>query len=690
MVIQSGANPTLAPRALPATDDLPRLAAHGLLDLGWVALRREEVPHPALPPVDAGLVLAHPGFGLALLDVAPARTTDSVARLRLRLAAIGFGKTFPGRLPIIHRSLEAEDLWRLPLVLDHAFAAEPPLELQGRAWIEVVQQALLMPPGETRPAPDASNAAAPTEPVPPAEAPALTSAAVPNAAAPTAAVHAASDLGADHEASTPEPDAPSAPRRASPLRRLAQASGVALLVLGAGAGVAQYLGRADPAPVVELPVPSAEGALRIVLHHPPGRRAEALVLAEPIEGSDAQVDLRALDAAAVDVPQDPVVRYFHADDQMAAQDLLRSLGPGWRLQDFTHLAPDTARGALEIWLPAIREASGPALPSEAGSTGAAALATGSGGAGATAAAPAQQPRPDGAAGTAPADPAAEALPAGPPPAIIAGPTRPEPAADLAAPAPPAASAAEPSQADAGPPRQVPPRADPAVPAPATARVPDAVAPSTQPAAPSAAAVPPPPDPGAQGQAPPANEPRAATPGETLARPAGAADAPAIAAPRQPETAVAGPAPADPPGPPPVPASPSEAVVTPILPVETPAVAAEPPARPAPAPPPPAIAPRAAEPTPPPRAAAPQAATLSPAVVEALLARGNQMLQQGDISGARLLFARAASAGSAAAATAMAGTYDEAVLTSLGARGIRPDAAQAAAWYRRAAELESAR
>jgi TPR repeat protein len=74
----------------------------------------------------------------------------------------------------------------------------------------------------------------------------------------------------------------------------------------------------------------------------------------------------------------------------------------------------------------------------------------------------------------------------------------------------------------------------------------------------------------------------------------------------------------------------------------------------------------------------------------LLARGNQMLEQGDISGARLLYARAASAGSAAAATAMARSYDAAVLAGLGARGIRPDADQAAAWYRRAAELESAR
>ena len=32
-------------------------------------------------------------------------------------AAVGFGTTFPGRLPVIYRCLEPEDLWRLPLVL---------------------------------------------------------------------------------------------------------------------------------------------------------------------------------------------------------------------------------------------------------------------------------------------------------------------------------------------------------------------------------------------------------------------------------------------------------------------------------------------------------------------------------------------------------------------------------------------
>ncbi|WP_203070033.1 hypothetical protein [Falsiroseomonas ponticola] len=90
------------------------------------------------------------------------------------------------------------------------------------------------------------------------------------------------------------------------------------------------------------------------------------------------------------------------------------------------------------------------------------------------------------------------------------------------------------------------------------------------------------------------------------------------------------------------------------------------------------------------AAAPRVAALDPRLVEALLARGQAMMAQGDISGARLLFGRAAQAGSAEGAAAMARSFDAAVLAALGARGIRPDAAQAAFWQQRAAELGAAR
>ena len=76
---------------------------------------------------------------------------------------------------------------------------------------------------------------------------------------------------------------------------------------------------------------------------------------------------------------------------------------------------------------------------------------------------------------------------------------------------------------------------------------------------------------------------------------------------------------------------------------------------------------------------------SPALVEALIARGDAMMSRCDISAARLLYERAA-AGDARAASALARTYDPAFLAEIGTCGIRGDAALAAAWYRKAASL----
>lgn len=114
----------------------------------------------------------------------------------------------------------------------------------------------------------------------------------------------------------------------------------------------------------------------------------------------------------------------------------------------------------------------------------------------------------------------------------------------------------------------------------------------------------------------------------------------------------------------------------------------------------AVAPEPQLPAPPP-APAPSAATeaatdavvdtaplrerveVTPALAAALLARGNAMLAIGDISAARRLFERAAAGGSVPALQAAARAYDPEVLARLGATGIQPDAALAAAYRRRA-------
>ena len=66
-----------------------------------------------------------------------------------------------------------------------------------------------------------------------------------------------------------------------------------------------------------------------------------------------------------------------------------------------------------------------------------------------------------------------------------------------------------------------------------------------------------------------------------------------------------------------------------------------------------------------------------------------MLALGDISAARLLYERAASLGSAKAATALGKTYDPAFLASIQVSGLAPNRAAAASWYRKGAELGDA-
>lgn len=87
---------------------------------------------------------------------------------------------------------------------------------------------------------------------------------------------------------------------------------------------------------------------------------------------------------------------------------------------------------------------------------------------------------------------------------------------------------------------------------------------------------------------------------------------------------------------------------------------------------------------PPRPAAVPQAPESP-LVAALIKRGTDTLATGDVSGARLLFERAANLGSGVAALALGRSFDPAVLSRIGTVGLRGDPAMAARWYRVAAE-----
>lgn len=70
----------------------------------------------------------------------------------------------------------------------------------------------------------------------------------------------------------------------------------------------------------------------------------------------------------------------------------------------------------------------------------------------------------------------------------------------------------------------------------------------------------------------------------------------------------------------------------------------------------------------------------------LMQRANELLQRGDVTGARLLFEHLASRGSAIGAFALAQSYDQKYLEKLYVRGLTANQKQADFWYRRAAEL----
>jgi hypothetical protein len=80
--------------------------------------------------------------------------------------------------------------------------------------------------------------------------------------------------------------------------------------------------------------------------------------------------------------------------------------------------------------------------------------------------------------------------------------------------------------------------------------------------------------------------------------------------------------------------------------------------------------------------------LPPKETAALLKLGSELVLSGDLAAARLVLRRAAQAGDAHAAFALAGTYDPVTLQRFPLHGLSPDLAMARYWYEKAKELES--
>jgi hypothetical protein len=77
---------------------------------------------------------------------------------------------------------------------------------------------------------------------------------------------------------------------------------------------------------------------------------------------------------------------------------------------------------------------------------------------------------------------------------------------------------------------------------------------------------------------------------------------------------------------------------------------------------------------------------TPEEIADLVKRGRELVAAGKIRDARILLKRAAEAGDASAALALATTFDPAELEKLGARDADPDIAIARAWYQKAKDL----
>jgi len=81
--------------------------------------------------------------------------------------------------------------------------------------------------------------------------------------------------------------------------------------------------------------------------------------------------------------------------------------------------------------------------------------------------------------------------------------------------------------------------------------------------------------------------------------------------------------------------------------------------------------------------------LDPETVALLIKEAEKHISVGDVVTARMIFQRAAEAGDATAAMALAATYDPAALAKLGVMGMGADVEKARAWYRIAESFGSA-
>lgn len=348
----------------PESEDAHRLARMSFADLGWQSLRNDPSARASLPPVDASLTFAHPELGVALVDMAPARASNPVERLRRRLEALAVEPAIATELPIVYLPLKTPDLWRLNIILDSAFASPVPEGGRKSGWMDLVQRALL--PESFPPAPPAPPERATAPPVVGESTRSavadrsgsasrlrlsLAGGAVAVLLATVAAFHG---LDTSEQPATPAREGQVTPP--APVPSIPHAAVPALPAprpVEPGGGQALPQAPQPPAVVATPPAAAATRAplspapLRIVVHHLASRGDAAMRLVRPLAGAGDEVEFRTVSAT----PDRAVVRYFLPQDRTAAERLAGRLGSRWAVQDLTRYRPRPSQGTLEIWLP---------------------------------------------------------------------------------------------------------------------------------------------------------------------------------------------------------------------------------------------------------------------------------------------------------------------------------------------------
>jgi hypothetical protein len=109
---------------------------------GWVCGRHCDIGGDPGRPVRVGLVLLHPGLGVALLDIGE-RTEGAEEVFRARLEEARFGAIFGGYLPVLHGCLGPEEMPDVAEIT-RAFDQVPPLSVSGgSAWMSTVSRLIV-------------------------------------------------------------------------------------------------------------------------------------------------------------------------------------------------------------------------------------------------------------------------------------------------------------------------------------------------------------------------------------------------------------------------------------------------------------------------------------------------------------------------------------------------------------------